>query len=161
MTQKHIYNENFRVVVASSFTKLEVFKKMNWSVANASYKRFERWTKEHNIDYSHFNPNLSLRGKTYGYRESDEVVFSIGPERNGTSLKKRLIKMGMLNQCSNKNCQLKRWLGQDIVLELDHINGNRLDNTLENLRLLCPNCHSQTPTFRSKNRKCKTPGAVV
>jgi len=43
--------------------------------------------------------------------------------------------------------------GKPITLELDHINGDNLDNKLENLRILCPNCHSQTPTYKSKNRK--------
>jgi 5-methylcytosine-specific restriction endonuclease McrA len=50
------------------------------------------------------------------------------------------------------NCRNTRWLNQPIPLELDHINGNNKDNRLKNLRLLCPNCHAQTPTYRSKKR---------
>jgi 5-methylcytosine-specific restriction endonuclease McrA len=50
-------------------------------------------------------------------------------------------------------CKTKEWLGKPLTLELDHVNGDNTDNRRENLRFLCPNCHSQTPTYRRKNRK--------
>lgn len=49
-------------------------------------------------------------------------------------------------------CGLTSWNGVDIPLVVDHINGNSSDNTVENLRLICPNCDAQTPTYKSKNR---------
>lgn len=49
------------------------------------------------------------------------------------------------------NCGLSEWLNGKLTLELDHTNGDNKDNRLENLRFLCPNCHSQTPTYKGKN----------
>lgn len=55
------------------------------------------------------------------------------------------------NECCNK-CKLNTWLELPIVLELDHIDGNRENNIRENLEALCPNCHAQTPTWRGKKQ---------
>ena len=68
-------------------------------------------------------------------------------------LRKRLIKEGLLkNKCAI--CNIKNtWQGNELTLHLDHIDGKHSDNRLSNLRLLCPNCHSQTSTYCSKNRR--------
>ena len=50
-----------------------------------------------------------------------------------------------------EHCGLEEWLGQPIPLELDHADGDRRNNRLENLRLLCPNCHALTDTYRGRN----------
>lgn len=54
-----------------------------------------------------------------------------------------------------EQCSLSEWQGVPIPLELDHINGTKHDNRIENLRVLCPNCHALTPTYRGKNKKLK------
>ena len=65
-------------------------------------------------------------------------------------LKVRLINEGYLNPiCAI--CERQYWIGESIPLQLDHINGNNDDNSLENLRLLCPNCHAQTPQYRLRD----------
>jgi 5-methylcytosine-specific restriction endonuclease McrA len=59
-------------------------------------------------------------------------------------------------KCEAPLCGFTEWLGRAAPLELDHINSKPHDNRLENLRILCPNCHAQTGTYRAKNKgKCK------
>jgi len=69
-----------------------------------------------------------------------------------THVKLRLIRAGLLeNRCDE--CGLTDWRGRPLSIHIDHINGVRGDNRLENLRMLCPNCHSQTDTFGGRNMK--------
>lgn len=72
---------------------------------------------------------------------------------NGT-LDHRTIRAFLLKERGQKceECGIFEWQGRQIVMEMDHVNGDHADNTLANLKLLCPNCHSQTSTYKSKNR---------
>lgn len=70
----------------------------------------------------------------------------------GNSLKEKLYRNG-LKERKCEICGLTEWNGKEIILQLHHINGDNKDNRLENLQILCPNCHSQTDNFCNKNRK--------
>ena len=86
------------------------------------------------------------------FRPLDEV-FAAKTHRNRGQLKARLLSQGLReNRCGR--CGIAEWRGQPLSLALHHINGDRLDNRVENLELLCPNCHSQTDNFggRGENR---------
>lgn len=65
-------------------------------------------------------------------------------------LRRRLVEAGILQRRCDR-CGLDVWLDEPIPLELDHVDGDRRNNELENLRLLCPNCHALTPTYRGRN----------
>ena len=68
------------------------------------------------------------------------------------TIKRHLLQAGILeNRCDL--CGITAWRGRPLSIQIDHINGVRDDHRLENLRMLCPNCHSQTETFAAKNRK--------
>ena len=103
-----------------------------------------------------FNPmswhKARLRGEinTRPLAKPLEVILATSTSR--ASIKHRLLKASMLvNQC--KLCGLRDWRGQPISMHIDHINGVREDHRLQNLRMLCPNCHSQTETYGGRNVK--------
>ena len=74
-----------------------------------------------------------------------------GSSRNRVHIKQRLIRLGLKHdRC--EECGISEWLGNPLSLELHHVNGDGKDHRLENLQLLCPNCHSQTDTWGGKNR---------
>ena len=70
--------------------------------------------------------------------------------RNRGALKRRLIRDGFKTGCCEV-CGIDGWLGRPLTMTLHHMNGDRLDNRIENLQLLCANCHSQTSTFGGRN----------
>jgi hypothetical protein len=72
--------------------------------------------------------------------------------RSRHAVKRRLLEAGILqNRCDD--CGLTEWRGRPISIQIDHRNGIRDDHRLENLRMLCPNCHSQTETYGARNKK--------
>lgn len=102
-----------------------------------------------NLDFSHF------KGSGHTPIPLNELLVYGRHNINSThTLKKRLIKENV-KEPKCEWCELTTWRGQQIPLELDHIDGDRMNNCLENLRILCPNCHAQTSTYRARNIKKK------
>lgn len=93
---------------------------------------------------------MSRKGSTL---YTEEEIFVDGKEWGSEFLRKYIHFYKILeHKCQGENCGITEWKGEHLTLELDHINGKRTDNRKENLRWLCPNCHSQTPTFRGYNK---------
>jgi hypothetical protein len=81
----------------------------------------------------------------------DDVLVAHSSYTNLGSLKRRLLAEGILEyRCAE--CGLSEWRGEKLPLDLDHVNGVSDDNRQENIRLLCPNCHALTPTYRGRNK---------
>lgn len=139
-------DEDIVNALKSSFSIAETMRKLG---VGLHYRIMHTHIKRLNVDTSHF------RSTSGGYQEKKELTYYLKENSCSTStshLKKRLIREKYLeNKCSI--CEIYEWNNKPLSLHLDHINGTPTDNRLENLRLLCPNCHSQTATYCGKNAK--------
>jgi len=72
--------------------------------------------------------------------------------KSRANIKRRLLRVGLL-QKRCQDCNISEWMGEPLSIQIDHVNGDRTDHRLENLRMLCPNCHSQTATYGRRNGK--------
>lgn len=102
-----------------------------------------------------YAPNQCGKGlsknRKSGVIKLDEILKGLHPSYQTFKLKHRLYREGVKkNEC--EICFVKEWQSMKLECELDHVNGDSSDHRLENLRILCPNCHSQTLTFRNKSR---------
>lgn len=102
------------------------------------------------IDTSHFTGQGWARGSTHSPARPryplDAILIKRSPYTSTGHLRKRLVAAG-LKPAHCEECGRHEWRGQELPLHLDHINGDHTDNRLENLRILCPNCHAITPTW--------------
>jgi len=128
----------------SNFTISNYEIAMRLGVRIATYKSFQKRNK---IEY---NGNKSKKGRQF---VPDDEVLKKNTECSPSTVKRVIGKYKNSNKC--EDCGITNWEGKKLKFQLDHINGNRFDNRKENLRFLCPNCHSQTPTFQGKNRTYK------
>lgn len=92
------------------------------------------------------------RGELKPRPQAMPIARLLATSQSRASVKRRLLNAGILkNRCDW--CGLSQWRGRPLSIQIDHINGKRDDHRLENLRMLCPNCHSQTETFAAKNNR--------
>lgn len=147
-------DDEFIQAVIDSFSVREVFDKLNLVSAGGNYQSFYNRVNRLCLDISHFTGQGYLKGKIHNWspKKSLADILIKGTTYRSASLRKRLVnELKIPNECFI--CKITDWQYKPISLHLDHINGEHTDNRLENLRLLCPNCHSQTETYCVKNRK--------
>ncbi len=136
-----------------------VLRSLGLKPAGANYANVKRHIKDLSLDTSHWTGQGWNKGKTLAPRREMSVYLvdntsRLYPHISSNALRKRLIREG-LKEHKCECCGITEWNGKEAPLELDHINGNHEDNRLENLQILCPNCHAQTETYRGRNKRKK------
>jgi hypothetical protein len=137
-------------IVAASLSIADVCRKLNIAPLGGNYATVKRYIQHHHISTSHFTGQLWSKGKQLPAKRPLREYLVAGRPVNSSMLRQRLIKEKIFDhKCYG--CRLSEWRGRPIPLELEHKNGDHDDNRLENLTLLCPNCHAQTKTYRGRN----------
>lgn len=147
-------DEQFVELLKKSSTISEVLFKLGYTVKGNSwgYSQVKRRMDDLNLDYSIFKGKSAVikTGRLNNVRKEDILKENCKHQR--TVLRRYVIKNNLI-QYKCAICGCTEWQGKTLSLELDHINGINNDNRLENLRFLCPNCHSQTSTYGSRNQQ--------
>lgn len=142
--------EKLQKAITEGISYSDVLRRMNIPTAGNNQSTLKRKIKEFNLDISHFTfrrekKNESKQIPIDDYLNNKKFIKT-------SDLKEKLIKAGLkLSKC--EKCGISEWQGAPLVIQLHHINGNSKNNNLNNLQLLCPNCHSQTDNYCGNSNK--------
>jgi hypothetical protein len=139
--------QDLRAAVAAASSIAQAIRGLGHEPTGATRKWFARDVRLHDIDISHFPPATARGGRP---RRPIERLLVRDIQISSNDLRHRLLEEG-IKQPRCEGGLRTRWEGRPMPLELDHIDGDRTNNLLENIRLLCPNCHASTPTYRGRN----------
>lgn len=147
-------DEQFVELLKKSSTISEVLFKLGYTVRGNSwgYSQVRRRMTDLNLDYSIFKGKSPIIKNSKLHVINKESILKENCKHSRSVLRRYVIKNGLIPyKCAICGCV--EWQGKTLSLEIDHINGVNNDNRLENLRFLCPNCHSQTSTYGCRNQQ--------
>ncbi|MFI0033975.1 HNH endonuclease signature motif containing protein [Streptomyces mutabilis] len=144
-------------VVAQSTSVNEVLRRLGLDPVGGHNTHISRRIKAYGLDTSHFTSVVRTDWQRHNQRRrtpGEILVEDTSPRARripGSRLKRAMRELGVEERCALCGVEAV-WFGEPLPLEVDHIDGNWRNNRLENLRMLCPNCHSATDTYRGRNK---------
>jgi predicted RNA-binding Zn-ribbon protein involved in translation (DUF1610 family) len=142
-------DDDLRRAAAKSISFAGVIRELGFPLTGNMNKQLKQKMIAANIDFSHFTGQAHNKGKTSTKRKPADYYLVVLPEGSNRP-SAEFLRRSMLEKSVEYVClpcgNDETWNGISLTLEVDHIDGNWLNNTLENLRFLCPNCHSQQVT---------------
>lgn len=156
MNKRKWTNEQFIEAVKNSLSYAQVIRALGLKPAGSNYDTIKRKIKELNLNTSHMTGAAWNVGERFRIIKPAKPLNKILVEHSNfistNKLKNRLLKEN-IKEYKCENCKLKEWCNKPIPLELHHINGIKDDLRIENLQILCPNCHALTNNYRGKKIK--------
>lgn len=147
-----ISDEDFKSIIAKNRSRSAIFDELRMRKSSTSFRILNRRIFELGLDTKHFQLGGEIAKRKILLNNTNLFVEN---QTKVEMVRRRILKEELIEyRCAE--CKLKNvWNNKPITLELDHINGERYDNRLSNLRWLCPNCHSQTTTYCRKFKEKK------
>jgi hypothetical protein len=149
-----ISDESFSKAIKENVSIAAALKSLGLTPNGASYRMVRIRIQSLDLDTSHILGQGHLKGKKNKWAKKipmSEILIENSSYSSMDRLKKRLVKEGLLDYECNE-CGISTWRDKPFTLQLEHKNGINSDHRIENLCFLCPNCHSQTPTFAGRNK---------
>ena len=146
--------EEYENAVKDALSIAQVCRNLGLKPIGGNYRIIKRALQEYDIDTSHFTGqgwNVGLKFNPNPPKSLDEILVENSTYQS-SKLKNKLLESG-LKEYRCECCKNTEWNGKPIPLETHHINGDNTDNRIENIQLLCPNCHAQTDNYRGRNKK--------